>query len=186
MTTAASSPLSDAAIEVRADVTWYDYYLASFQGASRHILTVQAAAGVAGALFLVGAAAMFHARDGGLSSFFASQGTRLILLGLGILVAWHVARVVTAARVVRRVNAAAGGARAGSYRFSSEGWSYGSGLGSSQSGWKLFEKVIETRRAFLLRQHTKIVIIVPKRGFASDEDVTRFRRILSERFGTIG
>jgi YcxB-like protein len=46
-----------------------------------------------------------------------------------------------------------------------------------RSQWSLYEEVLETRDAYLLRLEKRAVNIVPKRAFTSSADETRFRSL---------
>ena len=65
--------------------------------------------------------------------------------------------------------------------FDDEGAKSDSDMGHLETNWTSFDRFTETRNLFLIYQTRDIARLVPKRAFASEEDLARFRALLSSK-----
>jgi hypothetical protein len=69
------------------------------------------------------------------------------------------------------------------FGFSTEGVSVSGPLASAHQSWSVYRGVQETRRAFHLYAAGNVTQLVPKRCFASAEDVQHFREVVRAALG---
>lgn len=110
-----------------------------------------------------------------------SLGTGLFLLLYGVFV--FLIPVVNAQFVTRSFfsNKNLGGPM--EYRMTEEGLHSHSSAGTSDIEWKTFARWAETEDAFLLIIYRNYFVIVLKKGFEGEEQVSQFREFLASRIG---
>ncbi len=69
------------------------------------------------------------------------------------------------------------------WRFTDDGVEVASENARAQSAWKEVAGFLETREYFLLSRVPGQFNIIPRRGFASEADIGRFRSLLASRIG---
>ncbi len=69
------------------------------------------------------------------------------------------------------------------FNFSADGVSVSGSAANAHQSWSVYWRVRETRRAFHLYTAGSVTQLVPKRCFASAEDVQRFREVVRTALG---
>jgi len=68
------------------------------------------------------------------------------------------------------------------YMFDAQGMRFESEHASGEYKWSVFARILETRKAFALAQTDYAATYIPKRCFASPNDISAFRHLVRENF----
>ena len=69
------------------------------------------------------------------------------------------------------------------WRFSEDGYENSTSVGTSNCRWESLEEVEELNKDFLLYPQKPIFIILPKRFFKSESQISEFRELVHENLG---
>jgi hypothetical protein len=68
------------------------------------------------------------------------------------------------------------------YMLNAQGMRFESDDAKGEYNWSVFARVLETRKAFALAQTDYAATYIPKRCFASPEDISIFRQLVRDNF----